>query len=193
VKIRKNLDGIYSITKPEYRKLWQKGCMEVSPLPPFNLENEVHELFRPEAFVGLDEWEYQFILPAVTLASRFIEDGPYLEFWKQLCTGRLVPDERPGRKSRKDEPKVKLNTLFADLDEDEDDDDATRLVEHSFGEIASVGNLTFFFLDEEWSTWENMENTAAESFIPRVTAAAAGWKMWRNSLLVPMTAYTTKA
>jgi hypothetical protein len=46
-----------------------------------NLTNQVHPIVQANAFRNLNALEYAEILPAVKLASRFIDEDEYLDFF----------------------------------------------------------------------------------------------------------------
>jgi hypothetical protein len=63
-----------------------------------NLTNQVHPIFQDNAFRGLNALEYAEILPAVTLASRFIDEDEYMDFFAHLSAGIMAKDTRPPNK-----------------------------------------------------------------------------------------------
>ncbi|EDU50632.1 predicted protein [Pyrenophora tritici-repentis Pt-1C-BFP] len=80
----KKLDSTLTMTRDVYQDLYSRGCVDVDPIPAMDLQNEIQTIFRPEAFRNLTAEQYEFIRPALTLASRLITEDAYMEFW--VCT-----------------------------------------------------------------------------------------------------------
>ncbi|KAH9866041.1 hypothetical protein J1614_008605 [Plenodomus biglobosus] len=76
-----------------FRTLWSRGCVEIDNFPDPDLQNDIHPVFARERFPHLRDTEYDYIRPATTLASRFIQERNYMGFWLRLCAGR--PETRP--------------------------------------------------------------------------------------------------
>src|SRR4051794_35814522 len=93
-KFRKDREATYTMTRAVYEELYRRGCVDVTPVPAMNLQNEVHVIFRRDAFRGITATQYNFMRPALTLASRFITENEYMEFWAHLCTAGLVKDNQ---------------------------------------------------------------------------------------------------
>lgn len=149
------------MTREVYEELWTRGCIEVDFLPRPNLRNPIHDIFRLDAFTDLNEEEYEFIEPAVRLASRFITEDEYMGFWTQLCTGQLADDSRPGKQFAEE---VRLHVL----EETTDNNAVTRAQAHkAFSDLADC--LTFFIMDEEWSENGSYSQRAAEMFIDPIS------------------------
>ncbi|KAF2654008.1 hypothetical protein K491DRAFT_680047 [Lophiostoma macrostomum CBS 122681] len=70
-------------------KLQAAGCAEVDDLDPVNLTNDIHPMFARERFSQnqLTEAEYQFIRPALQLASKFLTAPAMMDFWNHICHG----------------------------------------------------------------------------------------------------------
>lgn len=58
--------------------LHDRGCLEVPNLPPCNLSNAIHPIFKHWRFADLTKDEYKFIRPALRLATSFITEDEYL-------------------------------------------------------------------------------------------------------------------
>lgn len=67
------------------RTLYSHGCVELDNLPACNLQNDTHPCLGRARFRDLTEAVYRFLEPAVTLASRFINNRQYLDFWTDLA------------------------------------------------------------------------------------------------------------
>jgi hypothetical protein len=72
-------------------KLQPLGCIEVDDLEPANLTNDIHPLFARERFSEdqLTEAEYEYIRPALQLASKFLTEPAMMDFWNHICHGHL--------------------------------------------------------------------------------------------------------
>lgn len=126
-------DGIvYDMTREIYDALWQQGCVEVDYIPPENLANEVHCIFRELSMTSLHVEEYAFIEPAPRLASRFITELNYLAFWIRLATART----RDARNS---------GSFLVD-DKSADAAQAAKVVNNAFLDITN--NLQFSIMSE---------------------------------------------
>jgi hypothetical protein len=71
-------------------ELYDRGCVEVTGLPACNLTNPVHDLYLQAAFQGFTDEEYEFIRPAVLLASRLVSEHEYMGFWTHMYSGQTV-------------------------------------------------------------------------------------------------------
>jgi hypothetical protein len=88
IKFIKDEDDKCRIDPTVFRQLWDRSCIEVDNLPPPDLQNQIHPIFAHTNFPDLADAEYTSITNAVTLASRFITDPKYLDFWVKLSAGR---------------------------------------------------------------------------------------------------------
>ncbi|KAF7567367.1 hypothetical protein PtrM4_139580 [Pyrenophora tritici-repentis] len=141
------------MTRDVYQDLYSRGCVDVDPIPAMDLQNEIQTIFRPEAFRNLTAEQYEFIRPALTLASRLITEDAYMEFWVHLCSADPVEDS--GRKRGADETKIG-EVLCADPNIPANE--AVAMARTALGELSH--NLTFFSLDNAYS--EKRDNGAGE-------------------------------
>jgi hypothetical protein len=80
--------SIYSTTVPAYRR---PKLAKLDRLPHKPLNNIIHPLFRFPKWQDLTEEQHNSILPALRLASRFMEQPSLLTFWKRITFGHLKP------------------------------------------------------------------------------------------------------
>ncbi|KAH7372277.1 hypothetical protein BKA66DRAFT_387498, partial [Pyrenochaeta sp. MPI-SDFR-AT-0127] len=139
-----------------YDELQRRGCIENDELPPMDLNNPIHKIFRREAFTDITDDEYERLFPAVTLASRFITEDEYMGFWTHMCSGKSVNDKRPGERFR-DKWRIQVIEKNATIS------DAEALSRTRQEMLAMADNLTFFIIDKEWSKSDYIRG--AESFV----------------------------
>jgi hypothetical protein len=68
-------------------KLQELGRMEVDGLSPCDLTNDIHPMNRLDRFTNVIEDEYDFIRPALQLASKFLTEDAMMDFWNHICHG----------------------------------------------------------------------------------------------------------
>lgn len=154
VEFRKYQNFTGRISKHVYQELYQRGCIEVQGLPPVDLKNAIHPIFSRQAFTDISDNEYERIRPAITLASRFITEDEYMGFWTHMCTGRSVDDDRAGKEY--------IGEWRVQVIEEASTDSKEALKQTQQTLLDLANNLTFFILDEEWST---KDLRVAESFM----------------------------
>ncbi|KAF1842720.1 uncharacterized protein K460DRAFT_340083 [Cucurbitaria berberidis CBS 394.84] len=154
VEFKKDQDFTGRLSKDTYDEMYRRGCIEDKELPPMDLQNPIHPVFRREAFTDISDDEYERIRPALTLASRLITEEEYMGFWTHICTGRPVDDNRRGKmcNGRWRNQVIEAATV--------DSQEALAQTQQTLLNMAD--NLSFVVLDEEWSKTDWMR--AAESF-----------------------------
>jgi hypothetical protein len=135
------------------RELYERRCVEVDDLPDCNLQNPVHPIFARSQFTDLSVDEYQFLIPAMTLASRFIIDDTYLEFFEQLRYGNIFTRKSPGT-SRDKQEYLAPNTKYL-----KNPKVRRKALKNNLSEIAK--SVKFFTKNEAWS---HSDEAVAEAF-----------------------------
>jgi hypothetical protein len=150
-----------------FRELWNRGCIEVDNLPMPSLKNATHPVFVRERFQNaLTDGQYASIEPAVKLASRFITERSYLDFWVHLVSG--VRAER----TRTVDGKRITERYIAERDLQRAQTKTRKLLR----EIAAC--ITWFNTDKAWSNAEPIFN--AETFMDRDDMACKRWRKLHN-------------
>ncbi|CAE7001274.1 hypothetical protein PTNB85_09071 [Pyrenophora teres f. teres] len=141
----KKFESTFTMSRDVYQEFYRRGCVDVDPIPAMDLQNDIHAIFRPEAFRGLTAEQYTFIRPALTLASRFITDEAYMEYWAHLCSAQRVEDSARELSGEEDKPGHILRA-----NPDISANEAVGMARTALAELAT--NLTFFFFDDVYSS-----------------------------------------
>jgi hypothetical protein len=141
------------ISNDVLRELYERRCVEVDDLPDCNLRNPVHPIFAQSQFTDLSVDEYRFLIPAITLASRFIIDNIYLEFFEQLLYGNVSTRTSSGI-SRKRQEYLAPNTEHFECPTFR-----RNALKQSLSDMAK--SVKFFTKDEAWS---RSDEAVAEAF-----------------------------
>jgi hypothetical protein len=138
-----------------FHDLWDCSFIAVDNLPAPDLQNAIHPISPRAAFLCLaSDTEYNFIRPAVKLASRIITEPTYLHFWTHLRTASPIE-----RKVRRNGKLVKGEVLCAPVG-------MHRAAEayHTKRELKSIANnVRFISLDTMWS--EGDPRRVGETFL----------------------------
>jgi hypothetical protein len=142
-----------------YQELHRRNCIQVEGLLPKDLQNPMNEIFRRERFIGIEDDEYNRLSHALKLASRFITEPEYLNFFTHIRPSTLEDDTRPGvQKSAKDS-----TVQVLEADPAVSVDDSVAIADTQTALLALANDFTFIILDEDYSKadWERV----AETFI----------------------------
>ena len=137
-----------------FRELWNRGCIEVDNLPISSLKNAIHPVFTRKRFQNaLTDRQYASIEPAVKLASRFITERSYLDFWVHLVSGVSTEWTRTVDRKKVTERYIAERHLKG----------AQTKTRKLLREMAAC--ITWFNTDKAWSNAEPILN--AETFMDR--------------------------
>lgn len=81
-------------------EIWRSGSLEWSFARPSTLTNEIHPLFVHSSWKDLSKADYDLIVPALRLSSRFITESRILHFWHAILFGPCWPVRDPYDKGR---------------------------------------------------------------------------------------------
>jgi hypothetical protein len=141
------------ISNEVFRALYERRCVDLDHLPDCNLKNSIHPMFAQSQFTDLNAEEYGFLVPAMTLASRFIIDDTYLEFFEQLRYGKLSTRKDPNN------PKTIQEYIATSTKYNEDPTVRRNALGQSLNDLAK--SVKFFTKDEKWS---QSDESVAEAF-----------------------------
>jgi hypothetical protein len=136
-----------------FRELYARRCVEVDNLPDCNLQNPIHPIFAQSQFTDLSIDDYKFLVPAMKLASRFIIDDTYLEFFEQLRYGSVSTRKSSGT-SKEEQEYLAPDTEYLD-----DSTVQRNALKQSLSDLAN--SVKFFTKDEAWS---HSDDAVAEAF-----------------------------
>jgi len=132
------------LTNTVLRNLHNQRCIELANLPQENLTQVIHPIFVTANFPDLTQAEYNFLRPALRLASRFITHNEYLDFWETLTTGKVVEHKyNDGLVDKTGEHIVRRPRLNMTA--------AQRRTATRAALTNIAGNLSFFNMSEPWS------------------------------------------
>lgn len=142
--------GIMSEEVP--RTLQERDCLDMSGAPSCDLQNGIHPIFVAENFISLSGQEYIFLRPALTLATRFIIDDEYQDFWLHILYGHTVPRTRQKRLEE---------YVVSDFAQDD--------LSHRWNGLEAIfatlsERIKFFVKDVAWSEVDREEGTVGETF-----------------------------
>jgi hypothetical protein len=142
-----------------YQELHRRNCIQVGDLLSMDLQNPIHEIFRQERFIGIEDGDYKRLEPALKLASRYITEPEYLKFFTHMNTSTLIDDTRPGVQK----PAKNYTIQVLEADPVVPLDDPVTVADTQNALLALANTLTFDILDEDDSKadWAR----AAETFI----------------------------
>ncbi|KAF2109976.1 hypothetical protein BDV96DRAFT_584908 [Lophiotrema nucula] len=69
------------LSKSILQQLHEGGCMEVEHLPLTNLEGEIHPMYSFRNFTNIPRDEYDYVRPALQLATKSLMTDSMLEFF----------------------------------------------------------------------------------------------------------------